>query len=111
MSGYDEKGAEDDKGKAEAILDQEEMEIIVLRVCEKEVDVIVGNVEKDETGKEKGGPARWGSLATLSEGETENTEEEGEQRAQDSRDVDGEVDGDGLPGWPDDTEADVRAHQ
>ena len=58
LSGYDEKGAEDDKGKAEAILDQEEMEIIVLRVCEKEVDVIVGNVEKDETGKEKGGPAR-----------------------------------------------------
>ena len=58
LSGYDEKGAEDDKREAEAILDQEEMEIIVLRVCEKEVDVIVGNVEKDETGKEKGGPAR-----------------------------------------------------
>ena len=58
MSGDDEEGAEDDEGEAEAILDQEEVEVIFLGVGEKEVDVIVGNVEKDKTGKEKGGPAR-----------------------------------------------------
>ena len=66
MSGDDEEGAEDDEGEAEAILDQEEMEVIFLGVREEKVDVIVGNVEKDETEKKKGGPARGGSLATLS---------------------------------------------
>ena len=60
MSGDDEEGAEDDEGEAEAILDQEEMEVIFLGVREEKVDVIVGNVEKDKTGKKKGGPERGG---------------------------------------------------
>ena len=47
LSGDDEEGAEDDEGEAEAILDQEEVEVIVLGVGEEEADVIVGNVEED----------------------------------------------------------------
>ena len=48
-------------------------------------------------------------MATLSERETDNTEEEGEQGAEDGRDVDGEVDGDGFQWRSDYTEANVGA--
>ena len=50
MSGDDEQGAEYDEGEAQAVLDQEEVELIVLGVGEDEADVIVRNVEANETG-------------------------------------------------------------
>ena len=58
MSGDDEQGAEYDEGEAQAILDQEEVEVIVLGVSEDEADVIVRNVEANETGQKKERPKR-----------------------------------------------------
>ena len=58
MSGDDEQGAEYDEGEAQAVLDQEEVEVIVLGVSEDEADVIVRNVEANETGKKKERPKR-----------------------------------------------------
>ena len=57
MSGDDEQGAEYDEGEAQAVLDQEEVKVIVLGVGEEEADVIVRNVEENETGQKNGGPA------------------------------------------------------
>ena len=56
MSGDDEQGAEYDEGEAQAVLDQEEVEVIVLEVGEEEANVIVRNVEENETGHKKGRP-------------------------------------------------------
>ena len=81
LSGNDKEGAEYDEGEAHAVLDQEEVEVIVLGVGEEEADVIIGNVEENETGQKNGGPAGWGILATLSKGETYYAEDEGEQGA------------------------------
>ena len=58
MSGDDEQGAEYDEGEAQAVLDQEEVEVIVLGVGEEEADVIVRNVEANETGQKKERPKR-----------------------------------------------------
>ena len=81
LSGNDKERAEYDEGEAQAVLDQEEVEVIVLGVGEEEADVIVGNVKENKTGQKKGGAAGWGSLATLSKGETDYAEDEGEQGA------------------------------
>ena len=56
MSGNDKEGAEYDEGEAQAVLDQEEVEVIVLEVGEEEANVIVRNVEENETGHKKGRP-------------------------------------------------------
>ena len=58
LSGDDEQGAEYDEGEAQAVLDQEEVEVIVLGVGEEETDVIVRNVEANETGQKKERPKR-----------------------------------------------------
>ena len=58
LSGDDEQGAEYDEGEAQAVLDQEEVELIVLGVGEDEADVIVRNVEANETGQKKERPKR-----------------------------------------------------
>ena len=57
LGGDDEEWTEDDEGEAEAILDQEKVEVALLGVGEEEVDVIVGDVEEDKAGEEGGGPA------------------------------------------------------
>ena len=58
LSGDDEQGAEYDEGEAQAVLDQEEVKVIVLGVGEEEADVIVRNVEANETGQKKERPKR-----------------------------------------------------
>ena len=57
MSGNDKERAEYDEGEAQAVLDQEKVEVIVLGVGEEEADVIVGNVKENKTGQKKGGAA------------------------------------------------------
>ena len=52
----DEEGADDDEGEPQSILDEDVVEVIVLSVCQEEVDVVVGDMEEDESW-EKGGRA------------------------------------------------------
>ena len=48
----DEDGADDDEGESQSILDEDVVEVIVLSVCQEEVDVIVGDMEDDERRKQ-----------------------------------------------------------
>ena len=57
----DEKGAENDERESEAILDKDIMELILLGVSQDQVDVIVGDVDDDETGEEEEGARRYSS--------------------------------------------------
>ena len=48
----DEDRADDDKGESQSILDEDVVEVILLSVCQEEVDVIVGDMEDDERRKQ-----------------------------------------------------------
>ena len=52
LSEDDEDGADDDEGESQSILDEDVVEVIVLSVCQEEVDVIVGDMEDDERRKQ-----------------------------------------------------------
>ena len=58
LSDDDEEGADDDEGEAQSILDEDVVEVIVLSVCQEEVDVIVGDMEEDESWEKDGRAAR-----------------------------------------------------
>ena len=46
----DEKWAEDDEREAESVLDKDVVKLVLLGVSKHQVDVIVGEVEEDQTG-------------------------------------------------------------
>ena len=52
LSCNDEKWTEDDEREAEAVLDEDVVELVLVSVSEHQVDVIVGEMDQDETWKE-----------------------------------------------------------
>ena len=51
LSCNDEKWTEDDEREAEAVLDEDVVELVLVSVSEHQVDVIVGEMDQDETWK------------------------------------------------------------
>ena len=51
LSCNDEKWTEDNEREAEAVLDEDVVELVLVSVSEHQVDVIVGEMDQDETWK------------------------------------------------------------
>ena len=51
LSCNDEKWTEDNEREAEAVLDKDVVELVLVSVSEHQVDVIVGEMDQDETWK------------------------------------------------------------
>ena len=57
----DENGTEDDEREAEAVLDKDVMELILVCVSKHQVDVIVGEVDQDEAWEKEERAGRYSS--------------------------------------------------
>ena len=89
---HDEEGTEDDEGEAEAIFDEDVVKLILVCVSKDQVDVIVGDVDEDKSGKKKERTKRYSSWsAARREGQTDQADDEGGEGSEDGGDVDGEV--------------------
>ena len=92
---HDEEGTEDDEGEAEAIFDEDVVKLILVCVSKDQVDVIVGDVDEDKSGKKEERTKRYSSWsAARREGQTDQADDEGGEGSEDGGDVDGEVEGD-----------------
>ena len=91
----DQKGTENDEREPEAILDKDIMKLVLVGVGQDQVDVVVWDVDGDQSGEEEEGTRRQSSgSAAWGEGKTDHPDDEGGDGTEDGGDVDGEVEGD-----------------
>ena len=91
----DQKGTENDEREPEAVLDKDIMKLVLVGVGQDQVDVVVWDVDGDQSGEEEEGTRRQSSgSAAWGEGKTDHPDDEGGDGTEDGGDVDGEVEGD-----------------
>ena len=91
----DEKWTEDDERESEAIFDKDVMKFILLGVSKDQVDVVVWDVDEDQSGEKEKGERRYSERSAAGgERKTDDADDEGDEGTEDGGDVDWEVEGD-----------------